>query len=233
MKNQICTVFSLGNVPYSDSMELQTDLAQQRAKGLIGDTLLLLEHPNIYTIGRRGNKSDILITKEKLDELNIEVSYVDRGGQVTYHGPGQLIGYPILDLHNWGGPVRYVRAIESALIGTLRSFGVPCERVEGQTGVWVPNQPPAIVRRKKIASIGLRISRGISTHGFALNIDPDLSFFDYIIPCGIRDQGTTSIAEELGKVPKLIEIQSQLVKKLEYHLERRMTFGTNSTISVS
>ena len=233
MKNQVCTVFVLGKVPYSDSMELQTALAHHRAKGLIGDTLLLLEHPHIYTIGRRGNESDILISQNQLSELNIEVSHVDRGGQVTYHGPGQLVGYPILDLHNWGGPVRYVRAIESALIGTLQSFGVPCERVEGETGVWVPGQQTAIEFRRKIASIGLRISRGISAHGFALNINPDLSFFDHIIPCGIRDHGTTSIAQELGQVPKLAEIQSQLVKKLEHHLERQMSFGTNSAIGVS
>ena len=228
-----CYIRNLGTINYPRAWKIQEEISTKMSEGKNCHTLLILEHTPVFTIGLRGKREDILLGEESLESMGISIREADRGGEVTYHGPGQLVGYPILDLHNWGGPVRYVRAIESALIGTLQSFGVPCERVEGETGVWVPGPQTAIEFRRKIASIGLRISRGISTHGFALNINPDLSFFDHIIPCGIRDHGTTSIAQELGQVPKLAEIQSQLVKKLEQHLERRMSFGTNSTIGVS
>ncbi|MCH7801301.1 MAG: lipoyl(octanoyl) transferase LipB [Chloroflexi bacterium] len=187
-----CVATYLGIVPYQQAWDLQRRVQQEVADGERPDTLLLLEHPHVYTLGRRGQDSDILVDETRLAELGADVHHIDRGGEVTYHGPGQLVGYPIIDLRRLGGgPLKYVRTLEKALIATLSEFGIQAESEERPTGVWIGDA--------KIASIGVKVSQGVTTHGFALNVDPDLSYFDHIIACGMPDASTTSISRELGR----------------------------------
>ena len=192
---------------------LQKELVQRRAQGEIPDLLLLLQHPHVYTIGRRGSRSDVLTPPEELERLGIPVYDVDRGGEVTYHGPGQLVGYPILGLRGMG-PLRYVRALESALIDALHEYGLSAYAVPGRTGVWVGLQG----EERKIASIGLRISRGVGSHGFALNVSTDLSYFEGIVPCGVDDRQATSIEQETGYSVDINHVQSVVAGSLTNHL---------------
>ena len=187
-----CTVHRLGLVGYQPALELQRRVHQQVADGARPDTLLLMEHPHVYTLGRRGEAADILVDAAQLEVLGAEVHHTDRGGQATYHGPGQLVGYPILDLRRrGGGPLRYIRALEETIISTLAQLGLVAGSDQKPTGVWVGHA--------KIAAMGVKISRGVSLHGFALNVDPDLSYFDHIVPCGMPDAGVTSLSAELGR----------------------------------
>ncbi len=194
-----CALVDLGLAPYREAWDLQRRLVEARHAGDIPDVLLLLEHPHTYTIGRRGDENEVLASPEYLASLGAAVIEVDRGGLATYHGPGQLVGYPILDLRPRGREVHsYLRNLEEALINTLRETGIPAQRVPQKTGVWVAD--------RKIASIGVRFSRWISSHGFALNITTDLSFFSHIVPCGMPAVTMTSVAEERSA---LREIRSQ------------------------
>ncbi|MCY4436862.1 MAG: lipoyl(octanoyl) transferase LipB [Chloroflexi bacterium] len=184
-----CALVDLGSVPYHEAWELQRRLVAARQADVIPDVVLLLEHPHTYTIGRRGDDSEVLATPEHLHTLGATVVEVDRGGLATYHGPGQLVGYPILDLRPRGRAVHsYLRNLEEALINTLREIGIPAQRVAQKTGVWVDD--------RKIASIGVRFSRWISSHGFALNVTTDLSYFSHIVPCGMPTVTMTSVAQE-------------------------------------
>ncbi len=182
----------LGRVPYREAWELQVRLVAARRRGLSGDVLLLLEHPPVYTLGRGGKAEHLLAPIEWLRRQGAEVFEVDRGGDITFHGPGQLVGYPILDLSAWGRDLhRYLRGLEEVLIRALAVFGVRAGRKAGYTGVWVGD--------RKIAAIGVKLSSGwITSHGFALNVSTDLRWFDHIVPCGIRDYGVTSLSAELG-----------------------------------
>jgi lipoate-protein ligase B len=195
---QVCNWSYLGRISYQDAWNIQNILVKARQESRITDSLLLLEHPPTYTIGRRTNISHLLMPKDKLCELGAEVIDVDRGGMATYHGPGQLVGYPIINLYNVGGPLKYIRALESILITTLTHFGLNASRIEGRTGVWVLDE--------KIAAIGVRISRGVTSHGFALNVNTDLSWFKHIVPCGIEDKNITSMEHLLGHQVPLEEI---------------------------
>jgi lipoyl(octanoyl) transferase len=190
-----CTVHCLGVVDYPKALETQRLLAEAcRRDGCA--RLLLLEHPPTYTLGVRGQQEHLLLDEEALAELGATVYQVHRGGDVTFHGPGQLVGYPILNLERWNqGPVWYVRSLEAVLIEALATFGIDAQRVPGRPGVWV--------RKAKIAAIGVRISRGITSHGFALNVNPDLTYFSHIIPCGLQDVAITSMAQELGWAPEM------------------------------
>jgi lipoyl(octanoyl) transferase len=188
----------LGAVAYADAWTLQTELHERRARGEIPDTLLLLEHPHVYTIGRRGDATDVLWKADALRERGVDVVETDRGGQVTYHGPGQLVGYPIIDLGPGADLVGYVRRLEDVLIGTLQRYGIAAGRDAGNTGVWVDNG--------KIAAIGVRVTRGVTKHGFAINVSTDLSYFAGIVPCGITDKGVTSIAREIGEAPSMPDV---------------------------
>jgi len=171
-------VVRMGRVDYVRAWDLQTRIHRQVAEGRLPNVLLLLEHPHVYTLGRRGKLSDVLASAVQLQELGAEIHRTDRGGEVTYHGPGQMVGYPIVDVREWGGgPLMYVRTLEEALVATLADFGIRAERGERPTGVWVGDA--------KVAAIGVKISRGVTTHGFALNVDPDLSYFDHIVSCGM------------------------------------------------
>lgn len=188
-------VSRLGTVPYAEALALQTELHERRVLGEIPDTLVLLEHPHVYTIGRRGSASDVLWDAATLRRRGVEVVEADRGGQVTYHGPGQLVGYPIIDLGPGADLVGYVRRLEDVLIETLSRFGLEAGRDEGNTGVWIGGA--------KVAAIGVRVTRSVTKHGFALNVSPDLSYFAGIVPCGIFDKGVTSMAVELGEAPPI------------------------------
>jgi len=198
----------LGMVPYAEAAAIQADLHERRARGECADTLLLLEHPHVYTIGRRGSALDVLWDAEALGRRSVEVVETDRGGQVTYHGPGQLVGYPIVDLGAGADLVAYVRRLEEVLIGTLADFGLAAERDAGNTGVWVNSA--------KIAAIGVRVTRSVTKHGFALNVAPDLSYFAGIVPCGITDKSVTSMALELGGAP----VMSAVVDAVERQFVR-------------
>jgi len=185
-------VYQLGTVPYPDALEIQLKLLEKRKNKEIPDTLILLEHPHTITTGKRGNLDNLLLSKKELEKNNIHFEIIGRGGDVTYHGPGQLIGYPIIDLKNYSCDVHlYLRNLEQTIIDTLDEIGIVGRRIDGVTGVWV--------KRSKIASIGIGIRRWVTYHGFALNINTDMSYFDIMIPCGIKDVQMTSIEKLLKK----------------------------------
>jgi lipoyl(octanoyl) transferase len=191
----------LGRVPYADALALQQELVELRHQGRIQNTLLLLEHPPVLTLGRNANRSNILASDDALHRAGITIHEINRGGDVTYHGPGQLVGYPIFDLRSLTsstgsrlGPVDFVRRMEEALIRLSAHYGVHTGRVKGRTGVWTLNQP-----EKKIGAIGVHVSRGITSHGFAYNLTTNLADFQWIVPCGIADREVTSLARELER----------------------------------
>ncbi len=202
-------VVQLGRVDYATALKLQKSLVELRKEGRIADTLLLLEHPPVITLGRNARRENVVSSEEQLACAGVEVFEADRGGDVTYHGPGQLVGYPIFDLRSYTpriGAVEFVRRVEEALIRACGDLGVPCKRVEGLTGVWTENLPRRHgdtekneAGEAKIAAIGVHISRGVTSHGFALNVATDLEHFKLIVPCGIADKPVTSIARELGR----------------------------------
>jgi lipoyl(octanoyl) transferase len=192
----------LGRISYAEGLAVQQQVITARKQGLIDDTLLLLEHPPVLTLGRNAHRSNVLASDELLIQRGVELHEVNRGGDVTYHGPGQLVGYPILDLRGdlpgkkgpHLGPVDYVRLLEEALIRTCGDFGVMTQRICKLTGVWT--LAGGSIREKKIAAIGVHISQGITSHGFALNVTTDLRDFDWIVPCGITDRQVTSLELE-------------------------------------
>lgn len=182
-----CQVRELGRVDYPAAFQLQQRLVTERKQGLIPDQLLLLEHPHVITLGRNGRMENLLAGDQVLSRAGIRFFPTDRGGDITYHGPGQLVGYPILDLRGWKRDIgAYVRGLEQVLIDTLADFGISAGRIPKLTGVWVGE--------RKIAAIGVHISRWVTSHGFALNAGTDLSYFQYIVPCGLT-RPVTSMAE--------------------------------------
>ena len=211
----VCRWAYLGILGYQEAWEFQRALVEERTQGKGPDSLLLLEHPPTYTLGRRGRESDLLLPRRELERQGAAVYDVDRGGEVTYHGPGQLVGYPIVDLRGWGGPLRYVRALEAVLVKTLSDFGVQAGRIEGLTGVWA--------EEKKIAAIGVRISRGVTSHGFALNVSTDLSWFRHIIPCGIHGSEVTSLEYLIGHSAPLKEVAEVVVERFGQEMGFVMT----------
>lgn len=194
----------LGRMAYREAWDLQKAFWEGRLRGRsAADYLLLVEHPHVYTVGRNGDGSHLLISEARLAELGAERFDIDRGGDVTYHGPGQLVGYPILRLADARQIIPYVRAVEEALIRALAGFGVPAWREPGYTGVWT--------ERGKAAAIGMRVSRHVTMHGFALNVNPDLDFFSHMNPCGIADRPVTSLTELLGRPVSIEETTERLV----------------------
>jgi len=186
-----CRAVWLGTMDYLEAHRLQLALVEKVHSGREPNTLLLLEHPHVYTKGRLSKQSDVLLPEEELAAKGVPVYDTDRGGQVTYHGPGQLVVYPIVNLKDWGGPVKYVRALEQVIIATLAEMGVTAHCESGNTGTWTD--------QGKIAAIGVKISRGIAFHGLAVNVNTDLSYYQNIIPCGISDRPVTSMALILGQ----------------------------------
>jgi lipoyl(octanoyl) transferase len=184
-----CIVKELGRVPYGEALELQQRTVEARKQASAPDHLFLLEHPHVITLGRNGRMENLLASNDILGRAGISFFPIDRGGDVTYHGPGQLVGYPILDLREWKRDVgAYVRGLEQAIIDTLAGFGIEADRIPKLTGVWVGE--------RKIAAIGVHISRWVTSHGFALNVNTDLSYFKYIVPCGLTKPVTSM--EQLG-----------------------------------
>jgi lipoate-protein ligase B len=176
---------------YHQSWDIQRRLATERAEAGGTDTLLLLEHPHVYTTGRRSQEGEVLLDERGLGDLGVQVVEADRGGQVTYHGPGQLVGYPIISLTPLHiGPRQYIRTLEQMLIRTLADFGIQAHVEPGLTGVWV--------YAAKVAAIGVKLSKGVTMHGFSLNVEPDLDYYQHIVPCGIYDRGVTSMSRLLG-----------------------------------
>jgi lipoyl(octanoyl) transferase len=196
-------------MPYADAMVVQQRVVTARKQNLIGDTLLLLEHPPVITLGRNASRANILATEELLATRGVEVHEINRGGDVTYHGPGQLVGYPIVDLRGklpgkrgpFLGPVDFVRLLEEVLIRTCAEFGVMAKRIPKCTGVWTLAGDTSVstspggdrIAERKLAAIGVHVSQGVTSHGFALNVTTDMRDFDWIVPCGIRDRGVTSL----------------------------------------
>ena len=180
----VCQLRDLGRLGYAEAVELQRDLVARRKRGEIPDQLLIVEHPHVVTIGRNGRDENLLAGPDQLARAGVELHRTDRGGDVTYHGPGQVVGYPILDLREWKRDVvAYLRALEQALMEALAGFGIEAGRLQGATGVWTAEG--------KIAAIGVHISRWVTSHGFALNVETDLSYFRYIVPCGLTKPVTS------------------------------------------
>ena len=200
MNEKTLDVVCLGRRKYDEVWEKQKELVDQRRFEAVPDTLILVEHDPVYTLGKNSNEDHLLQSRDK----HVPVYQIERGGDVTFHGPGQLVGYPILDLHHHRLSVSwYMRTLEEILIQTLGQFGIEARCREGLTGVWV--------REEKIAALGVRLSRWISMHGFALNVNTDLKFFDGIIPCGIFEYDVTSMSQILGKEVSLVEVEETLI----------------------
>jgi lipoyl(octanoyl) transferase len=195
----------LGLVDYASALELQRDRVAQRKAGTIPDTLLLLEHPHVYTLGRNARPENMLVSAEWLASRGAQVFPTDRGGDVTYHGPGQLVGYPILDLTRHRRDISwYMRSLEEVFIRTARDWGIEAGRAPGAPGVWVGND--------KLTAMGVHLSRWVTSHGFAMNVNTDLSYFQWIVPCGLRDKGVTSLAKLLGHTLDMDEVAERVVE---------------------
>ncbi|HMI81828.1 MAG TPA: lipoyl(octanoyl) transferase LipB, partial [Solirubrobacterales bacterium] len=207
-----------GTVPYEEARELQRQVAERRRREEIGDVLLLLEHPPVYTRGRRSKPEELPMGAEWYEAQGIEVRETDRGGLVTYHGPGQLVAYPIVQLRSYGDDVhRYVRGLERTTIAALGEAGVEAKTIEGLTGVWVGT--------RKIGSIGLHVSRGVTTHGLAVNVNNDLQPFEWVVPCGIEGVSMTSLSRELGTEQDLGAFADGLVAAYARVFEREPVAG--------
>jgi len=246
------SVLQLGTLDYATGLRLQQKLVQLRKDRVIGDVLLLLEHAPVITLGRNAKPANVIASPAQLAEQGVEVLECDRGGDVTFHGPGQLVGYPIFDLRGFNsadskrkslGVVEYVRGLEEVLIRTCADFRIPSERVPGLTGVWTtperagtelvasPNGSETrlytTADAAKIAAIGVHISRGVTSHGFALNVNVDLSYFDLIVPCGITSKPVTSMAKELGEKLSLQEVAHSVSRNFGVVFQSQMLWLEN------
>jgi lipoyl(octanoyl) transferase len=242
------SVVQLGTIDYATGLRLQQRLVELRKEGRIGDVLLLLEHEPVITLGRNANRDHVIAAPEKLAERGVEVFECDRGGDVTFHGPGQLVAYPIFDLRGMKsddgsrktlGAVAYVRKLEEVLIRTCADFGITAKRIAGLTGVWTEPQTTwgqplpavqversstvqAISESAKIAAIGVHISRAVTSHGFALNVNTDLEYFNLIVPCGIASKPVTSMAQELGRQIPLQDVAHAISRNFGVMFQSQM-----------
>jgi len=215
MTSRPLVVSSLGRVPYARGLEIQSALVADRQARRVPDHLLLLEHDPVFTLGRNARRENVLFPAEALRARGFEVFEAGRGGDVTYHGPGQVVGYPVLDLAPDRCDVhRYVRDLEEVMIRTCADYGVRAGRVAGLTGAWVGQD--------KIGAIGVRIARWVTSHGFAFNVATDLSAFDLIVPCGVRGRGVTSLERLLGRPPSLEEVAGRLAGHFAAVFERQV-----------
>lgn len=216
----------LGFIDYKEAWDLQYVIHSSIVSNKAEDHLFLLEHPNTYTMGKTANKSNLIGDEKYLKDKNISVYEIDRGGDITYHGPGQIVGYPILNLSNWKQDThKYLRALEEVIINVCKDFGLDCERHPDFTGVWINN--------KKIAAIGIRVSRWVTMHGFAFNINTDLSLFEGIIPCGINDKKVTSLQNETGKEQNILEVKKLLLKHFKETFNYTNIFEKKKTDLIS
>ena len=209
----VCELRDLGRMRYADAFALQQQFVEQRKRGDIPDQLLIVEHPHVVTMGRNGHDENLLAQPELLERSGVEFYRTDRGGDVTYHGPGQIVGYPIVDLREWKRDVMaYVRALEQVLIDALAQFGIAAGREAGATGVWT--------EQGKIAAIGVHISRWVTSHGFALNVATDLSYFRYIVPCGLTKPVTS--LQALGCTADRDQVVAALARSFARVFDREM-----------
>jgi len=222
----ILQVRDLGRVSYGEALQIQQELAEKRKNGLIPDQLLFVEHPHVITQGRNGRAENLLASEEALRAAGIEFHPTNRGGDITYHGPGQIVGYPILDLREWKRDVvAFVRTVERALMDALAEFGIAAGRVPGCTGVWVDG--------KKVAAIGVHISRWVTSHGFALNHTTDLRYFQYIVPCGLSKPVTSmqELGSDAGREQVLAALSTHFARVFDRSLDSRDRHGAEIGVS--
>jgi lipoyl(octanoyl) transferase len=210
--SKVLDYYDLGVVPYGEAWDFQRHIFSGRKEANIPDTLIMLEHPHTYTLGKVAKREHLLLTDKELADRQISVYDIDRGGDITYHGPGQIVGYPIINLADWQKDShKYLRTLEEVIISVMQTYGIGCGRKEGLTGVWIEN--------RKIAAIGIKISSWITMHGFALNVNTELDLFTGIIPCGITDKEVTSMQKELGHPVPLDEVKEKLLEHFMTHFE--------------
>jgi lipoyl(octanoyl) transferase len=251
-KFSVISVLQLGTLDYPTGLHLQQRLVELRKVSEIGDVLLLLEHTPVITLGRNARAANVIASPEQLAQRGVEVFDCDRGGDVTFHGPGQIVGYPIFDLRGFAssegkgktlGAVEYVRRLEEVLIRTCADFGIAAQRIAGLTGVWTisdrvgpglgpgpggsETRPHTGREEAKIAALGVHISRGVTSHGFALNLNTDLSFFDLIIPCGIESKPVTSMEKELGRLIPLQDVAHSISRNFGVVFESQILWLEN------
>ena len=230
------TVVRLGLVPYAEAASMQAELERARHAGEIGDVLLLLEHSPVYTKGRRATAAELPMGEGWYWMQGIEVVDTDRGGQVTYHGPGQLVAYPIVSLRELAHPddVRwFVRTMEAAMIAAIGDFGVTARPIDGLTGVWVGDDPPPAGDARKIGSIGIHVRRGVTTHGLAINVNNDLQPFEWVVPCGIEACRMTSLTRELGAEQDLDAFASAVANRFAEAFDREVEESSMAALSGS
>lgn len=232
-KNNYIEVKKIGQIDYNQAWDLQTELFNSVIDTKLKNRdlpieeqistpnyLLFCEHPHVYTLGKSGDRAHLLVNNEQLKEANAQYYEINRGGDITYHGPGQVVGYPIFDLDNFFTDIhKYLRYLEEAIIRTLAEYGVKSGRVEGLTGVWIEGNTP---QARKICAMGVKASRWVTMHGFALNVNTNLSYFNNIVPCGISDKAVTSLEKELGKPVALVDVEDKISK----HIQQLFTENT-------
>ncbi len=204
-----CSVEQFGLLAYEEALQLQRERVAQRKASAILDSLLLLEHPHVYTLGRNAKREHLLVSPERLASLGAQIYETDRGGDITYHGPGQLVGWPILDLTRHRRDISwYMRSLEEVLIAVAADFGVHAGRLAGAPGVWVGDA--------KLVAMGVHVSRWVTSHGFAFNVNTDLTYFEWIVPCGLRDKGVTSLEKCLGRTVPM----NVVIERVVWHFSR-------------
>lgn len=207
-------VVDIGRVEYATAWDMQKEYVEAVKTGASG-TFFLCEHPHVYTFGKSADRNNLLVNDAFLKNIGAQRFDIERGGDITYHGPGQIVGYPIIDLNKMDIGVRlYVERLEQVLIDTLADFGIETERVEGLTGIWLKEGPS-----RKIAAIGIKVSRGVTMHGFALNVNTDLNYFNHIVPCGITDRAVTTMQAELGSEVKMDDVKLKLAEHFAHHFD--------------
>jgi lipoyl(octanoyl) transferase len=220
-KEKICWEVKLGLVPYDLACQIQQRVVQARKEGTLPDVLLLCEHPHVITLGRNGRREHLLASDHLLAQMNVEFHPTDRGGDITYHGPGQVLGYPILDLAEHRRDVRwYVSQLEEVMIRATADFGLPARRVEGQHGIWIG--AGASAAEEKLGALGVHLSRWVTSHGFAYNVSTDLRYFDLIVPCGIAGKRATSLERSLRTPVDSEEVRQKLILHFGLVFERTM-----------
>lgn len=244
LENKKVQVHNLGVVPFEECWTMQAGLFEEtierkrlnKAEGKSIPTenfLLFVEHPNVFTLGKNGSEENLLIPLENLHTIGASYFPINRGGDITYHGPGQIVAYPILDLENFKPDLSiYLRNMEEVVIAVLKDYGIEAGRAEGLTGVWI--EPESDENARKICAIGIKTSRWVTMHGLAFNVNTDLKYFDYIVPCGIDDKGVTSMEKELGEQVDLNEVRTKLGEKFELTFEMELVpFNVQSHQSIS
>jgi lipoyl(octanoyl) transferase len=225
MSEQSISVVDLGRVDYAAALALQQQVSALRQQESIGDVLLLVEHPPVLTLGRNAHREHVVASQDFLARRGISLFETNRGGDVTYHGPGQLVGYPVLHLRSFTpslGIVDYLRKLEEVLIRACADYGILTQRAPGRAGVWT--MPGGAVVEKKIAALGVHVARGVTTHGFALNVTTDLKDFELIVPCGIRDRTVTSIEAEVDSAPSLGQVANSVARHFGRVFGRQMVW---------